>query len=277
MRSNEISINPIATLVLQSEYPAQETRERDYTGNVSKSSKTPKSLTSQEVEEKWSTSGKGRGWGNLEKQRYYSKTAGHHTRKHRHHHHRDHGHYMLRNNAIKKKSKAQGRIDYYDKDFNAGRRDNWSNFIRLQNQLERDKEEDIPPYMKKINRRTKQLRILMEGTGTVPPRRHRIPASSVREPKWLDENVFDEQRPNAKKISVKKSEKSGINSLPDEESSEVAADSPSVFKSATRAGNFIYHRIPSAKPNTGPTFGRVVRKQGLPFVAITDRRTKLHP
>lgn len=52
MRSNEISINPIATLVLQSEYPAQETRERDYTGNVSKSSKTPKSLTSQEVEGK---------------------------------------------------------------------------------------------------------------------------------------------------------------------------------------------------------------------------------
>lgn len=213
----------------------------------------------------------------MEKQRYYSKTAGHHTRKHRHHHHRDHGNYMLRNNAIRKKSKAQGRIDYYDKDSNAGRRDNWSNFIRLQNQLERDKEEDIPPYMKKINRRTKQLRILMEGTGTVPPRRHRIPAPPIREPQWLDENVFDEQRPNAKKVSVKKSEKPGINSLPDEESSEVAAEPPSVFKSATRAGNFIYHRIPSVKPNTGPTFGRVVRKQGLPFVAITDRRTKLHP
>ncbi|XP_059617000.1 uncharacterized protein LOC132261951 [Phlebotomus argentipes] len=266
MRSNEISINPIATLVL-SEYPGR--RERDYRNVSMKStpSHSSKSLTSQEVEDKWPAGGKGRGWHSLAKQKYHSRTAKRHNRKHHHH-----------NRAAKKRSRPH---NYYFESEESrspyNSRDKWPNLLRLQSQLQQEKEEDIPPYMKKINRRTKQLRVLMEGDPTVAPRRLRQPPFRFPEPQWMEENLFEEQRANVKKSPSRSAIKGGSrNSLPGEESEE-AVEMPAMLKSATRAGNFIYHRVPSAKPSTGPTFGRVVRKQGLPFVAITDRRAKIHP
>lgn len=53
--------------------------------------------------------------------------------------------------------------------------------------------------------------------------------------------------------------------------------------SQTRAGNFVYHRIAQSQPSNtigqgrragagAAAYGVIVRKPGLPFVAITDRR-----
>uniref|UniRef100_A0A1B0GGZ5 Uncharacterized protein n=1 Tax=Lutzomyia longipalpis TaxID=7200 RepID=A0A1B0GGZ5_LUTLO len=293
MRSNEISINPIATLVFQSEYP-EALEGGDYIRNVSKSTprgttttiKTPKSFTtSQEAEGSWSAvnrvASKGRGWGSIAKQQQYH-SRGHRAKKHRHHHHHRDNRDFARNRLLAKKSRSEGKLDYFESNGNQFRdpfnrhNDKWSNFVRLQNELQQ--EQDLPPYMKKINRRTKQLRFLMEGT--VPPRRARIPPHRHHvNDKFFEENVFEDQR--SKKFPSRKAPEITRNSLgnsfPGEESDEDVGEEPSaVVKTATRAGNFIYHRIPSAKPSSGPTFGRVIRKQGLPFVAITDRRAKVH-
>ncbi|GAB0098422.1 hypothetical protein DMENIID0001_141500 [Sergentomyia squamirostris] len=244
------------------------------------SSKTSKLL--QEIEDKWTTAGaKGRGWSSLAKQKYSPRTSKHHSHRHKHHHH--HGDIYMKNKILYKKSPPQAHVKYFDGGVNRyensentdGQRDKWANLVSLHNQLQSDQE--LPPYMKKINRRTKQLRMMMEGETTVLPHRHR--PHRISHHKWNDENVFEEQRRSSKSSKRRLSKIHRKNSLPNDEADfeQVSVEQPSFTKSATRAGNFIYHRVPSGKSNTGQTYGRVIRKQGLPFVAITDRRIKIQP
>lgn len=113
----------------------------------------------------------------------------------------------------------QAHINFFDNDDNDGdtfklnkfqpngfRQSKWPNLSRLQSQLHQDIiAESLPPYVKKYNRRNKQLINLLEGT--VSP----APAVSIVEShtksksahqrrrqknrsKWIEKNLFEEQR-----------------------------------------------------------------------------------
>ena len=85
-----------------------------------------------------------------------------------------------------------------------GRQNKWPNLSRLQSQLHQDIiNEELPPYIKKYNRRNKQLINLLEGTISPsyqdmrkkPPHvAHRRRQKSMN--KWIENNLFEDQKPN---------------------------------------------------------------------------------
>lgn len=204
---------------------------------------------------------------------------------------------------------------------NGGNKDRYPNLSRLQTQLKEDQDKELPPYVRKYNRRNKQLFDLIEGTHSPaakshpvgqqhqpksPLRRHSTEHLSHKEKleRWMEENLFEEQRRNPNQIlkppSVEEEEealRNKLNALPGELGPAAGPDeghlmapvssmppAPQVNLSTnrlspqTRAGNFVYHRIAQSQPSNaiGQAFGVIVRKPGLPFVAITDRRQEMH-
>lgn len=81
------------------------------------------------------------------------------------------------------------------------RQSKWPNLSRLQTQLHQDIIEDsLPPYIKKYNRRNKQLINLLEGT-IAPNYAEHTKIKSVHQRrrqknrnKWIEKNLFEEQR-----------------------------------------------------------------------------------
>lgn len=84
---------------------------------------------------------------------------------------------------------------------NGIRQNKWPNLSRLQTQLHQDTIEDsLPPYIKKYNRRNKQLINLLEGTispnyaeHTKSKSEHQRRRQKNRN-KWIEKNLFEEQR-----------------------------------------------------------------------------------
>lgn len=225
-----------------------------------------------------------------------------------------------------------------------GHQERYPNLARLQTQLKEDRDKDLPPYVRKYNRRNKQLFELIEGTNSPDslasssshaggggrgqrkkqhhhhhhhPHNHRGTSGSgpsvdhlshkEKIERWIAENLFEEQRRNPNQIVQPPQEDpellldSKINALPGELGSDddtghlmegegkgdgggegAAGPVANVITnrlSQTRAGNFVYHRIAQSQPSNaigqgaaGAAYGVIVRKPGLPFVAITDRR-----
>lgn len=83
---------------------------------------------------------------------------------------------------------------------NSLRKSKWPNLTRLQTQLNQDIIDDsLPPYIKKYNRRNKQLINLLEGT--ISPNYDNYQKENVHQRrrqksrnKWIEKNLFEEQR-----------------------------------------------------------------------------------
>lgn len=187
-------------------------------------------------------------------------------------------------------------VDDINQHIDGVNKEKYPNLARLHTQLQQDRDEEMPPYIRKYNRRNKHLIDILEGT-TSPEsssyhqhqnhknhhQHHQRQKMSHKQrlENWIEENLFEEQRHNPNKI-VRPPDDSDhkLNALPGESDppfDENQAPSNSILppnRSATRAGNFVYHRIAQSKPSTsiGEAYGVIVRKPGLPFVAITDRR-----
>lgn len=165
----------------------------------------------------------------------------------------------------------------------------------------------IPPYLRKLNRRYKQLYNLMEGV--VPSDDDKLRPNGVgsarRQPiadtKWMEANLFEEQREQndqpapsideapapqpAKEIASPIGSRSGANS---DEINEIPEDdryadrtSDGLYKVSPKSKSFMYHRVMSANSGSGVGGGSISsgggggtsgRKQRLPFVAITNKR-----
>lgn len=197
----------------------------------------------------------------------------------------------------------------------------YPHLARLQSQLKEDRDKELPPYIRKFNRRNRQLFDIIEGTNSPDSMGHsnvnhqhhhhhnqhhhrrnhhhhhrghaEAPHLTHKEKleRWIEENLFEEQRRNPNQI-VRPPEEDPeflnlhkINALPgelgpaaeDRDVEEATLSPPNLNTnrlSQTRAGNFVYHRIAKSQPSNaiGATYGVIVRKPGLPFVAITDRR-----
>lgn len=182
----------------------------------------------------------------------------------------------------------------------------------------------LPPYIKKYNRRNKQLINLLEGTvapskdssnrqvyyakvRSVHQRRkhHHHHHSDQKSAKWLEANMFEDQRPqlmvnqSAAPIAKSPNDLPGENKvnpradLMDSEElvfsadiqdsaarSAVKTDSETTVRPAappptSRVDHFQFHRVASPRLVGAGSFG-LLHKQRLPFVAITDRRPS-HP
>lgn len=214
-------------------------------------------------------------------------------------------------------------------------RERYPNLVRLQSQLKEDRDKELPPYVRKYNRRNKQLFDLIAGTNSPDSPTSNAHQQATRRKKhhhhnhnhhhyrsqaavstgskdhlthkekierWIEENLFEEQRRNPNQIVRPpeeqldpESELNKLNALPGElgpaapdglEEEQHAGQHLDTSKSGaavnlntnrlsqTRAGNFVYHRIAQSQPSNtiGQAYGVIVRKPGLPFVAITDRR-----
>lgn len=138
-----------------------------------------------------------------------------------------------------------------------------------------------PPYIKKFNRRNKQLLNLLEGIPAsdeklAKPKKH---PSKVDQKKnqWVETNLFEEQRPHptARNLSTSFDTNDGINDIPGENDSEAFNDNVTskeqIHKNHSKSERFNYHRVASPKLVGFGSFG-MLRKQQLPFVAITDKR-----
>lgn len=84
---------------------------------------------------------------------------------------------------------------------NSIRQSKWPNLSRLQTQLHQDIIDDsLPPYIKKYNRRNKQLINLLEGTVSPNYAEHTKSKSEHQRRrqrnrnKWIEKNLFEEQR-----------------------------------------------------------------------------------
>jgi hypothetical protein len=187
--------------------------------------------------------------------------------------------------------------------------DKWPHLTKVTKNLNKEEKFDeyLPPYVKKFNRRNKQLSDLLDGTaapsGHHPKghqnnqhhnHHHHHHHHHQHRDDWI-ENLFEEQKPGNRKNHTL-SDKTTIhpNDLPDDgvhiiydkshyenEKRKVKATNKyeknlqtndnNYFNSKT--SNFVYHRVeqPPQQSPTGGSFGRV-KKQRLPYVAITDRK-----
>lgn len=204
----------------------------------------------------------------------------------------------------------RGRISFYDKSnkletredanrqLNGYVKDKYPYFNKVKHHLEEEKD-DLPPYLKKYNRRNKQLMDLLEGTlPPEPPTVLRLYHAHRKNPHWLEEDMFEEQKPSKNKWSTEIEATRHPNALPGDgvhviyekqqqqksnstafnlTLSSIASNNHSPpFKISSRAGQFVYHTVtqsPSANnsPGSGSSYGSVKKKR-LPFVAITDRK-----
>uniref|UniRef100_A0A182Q503 Uncharacterized protein n=1 Tax=Anopheles farauti TaxID=69004 RepID=A0A182Q503_9DIPT len=237
----------------------------------------------------------------------------------------------------------QGQINYYENSNKLETNDDimahlnghssqekWPNFDKVMTSLKTEsKPDNIPPYIKKYNRRNKQLIDLLEGTiaplSDYSAHKHRERKYHRRKnPHWMEEDLFEEQRPNqAKQQGLQRNyiqetiQSSTVhsNALPGEGihiiydkkhsadhddfddgggtgphmlygrptiASSGGGGHPSDghhpnYKLSSRAGQFVYHRVASPQPvGGGSGYGRL-KRQRLPFVAITDRRLSAPP
>uniref|UniRef100_A0A182VQG2 Uncharacterized protein n=1 Tax=Anopheles minimus TaxID=112268 RepID=A0A182VQG2_9DIPT len=235
----------------------------------------------------------------------------------------------------------QGQINYYENSNKLETNDDimahlnghssqekWPNFDKVMTSLKTEnKPDNIPPYIKKYNRRNKQLIDLLEGTiaplSDYSAHKHRERKYHRRKnPHWMEEDLFEEQRPNQAKAQglqrnyIQETIQSSTihsNALPGEGihiiyDKKHAADHddfddgggggagphllygrPTIssgghsadghhpnYKLSSRAGQFVYHRVASPQPVGGAGYGRL-KRQRLPFVAITDRRLSAPP
>lgn len=213
------------------------------------------------------------------------------------------------------KSGYQGKIRYFDSSnkletkedikahlggYSSG--EQWPNFNKVVTSLNKETQQDnIPPYIKKYNRRNKQLIDLLEGT--IAPlqdysqRHHERKYHRRKNPHWMEEDLFEEQRPNQNNLGLQRNyiqetiQSSTVhsNSLPgegihiiydkkhtgnnDHDYGHPVNDPNHPYKLSSRAGQFVYHRVASPQP---VGYGRL-KRQRLPFVAITDRRLGTPP
>uniref|UniRef100_A0A182N6T1 Uncharacterized protein n=1 Tax=Anopheles dirus TaxID=7168 RepID=A0A182N6T1_9DIPT len=243
------------------------------------------------------------------------------------------------------KADYQGQINYYENSNKLETNDDimahlnghssqekWPNFDKVMTSLKTEsKPDNIPPYIKKYNRRNKQLIDLLEGTiaplSDYSAHKHRERKYHRRKnPHWMEEDLFEEQRPNqAKQQGLQRNyiqetiQSSTVhsNALPGEGihiiyDKKHSADHddfddgggsrdgshgllygrPTIasgggvghpsdghhpnYKLSSRAGQFVYHRVASPQPVGGAGYGRL-KRQRLPFVAITDRRLSAPP
>lgn len=129
-----------------------------------------------------------------------------------------------------------------------------------------------PPYIKKFNRRNKQLLNLLEGIpATEKPKKHSTKIDHKKN-QWVETNLFEEQRPIqlAQNSSLLHDANNGINEIPEENDSD-ALSKEQTNKNHSKSDKFNYHRVASPKLVGFGSFG-MLRKQQLPFVAITDKR-----
>lgn len=138
-----------------------------------------------------------------------------------------------------------------------------------------------PPYIKKFNRRNKQLMNLLEG---IPEPHEKAERHSTKKEhnkdRWVETNLFEEQRPSQSAQNTTSSSyelKSKLNEIPEENGDSVAVnDETNISKESTKSirskvEKFSYHRVASPKLVGFGSFG-MLKKQQLPFVAITDKR-----
>lgn len=139
-----------------------------------------------------------------------------------------------------------------------------------------------PPYIKKFNRRNKQLLNLLEGIpppDKVKPKKHSTKIDHKKN-QWVETNLFEEQRPYqlVQNTSSLYDTHNGINEIPGENDSDANIDDDTLSKEQTnknhsKSEKFNYHRVASPKLVGFGSFGVLRnRKQQLPFVAITDKR-----
>ncbi|XP_035773212.1 uncharacterized protein LOC118456493 isoform X2 [Anopheles albimanus] len=210
----------------------------------------------------------------------------------------------------------------------------WPNFDRVMSSLKTEpKPDNVPPYIKKYNRRNKQLIDLLEGTiaplSDYSAHKHRERKYHRRKnPHWMEEDLFEEQRPSQSKgqgmqrnyiqetiqsstihsnalpgegIHIIYDKKHGVGGDHDDledDGSHLMYGRPTIssghghdgagaggaghpsYKLSSRAGQFVYHRVASPQPlgggGGGGGYGRL-KRQRLPFVAITDRRLSAPP
>lgn len=192
---------------------------------------------------------------------------------------------------------------------NTVRQYKWPNLSRLHSQLHEDiTEGELPPYIKKYNRRNKQLINLLEGTISPNYSDYHKKLSQRRQKntnKWLEKYLFEEQRP----IKPQSQQHDGTgyvmgkhtqvepNALPGEYVTvssdlndgddmggieKVAASDKAAMKASTeklsnhtkarKRDRFLFHRVAAPKLVGMGTMDSGTRKQRLPFVAITDKR-----
>ncbi|KAL1397526.1 hypothetical protein pipiens_009698 [Culex pipiens pipiens] len=210
------------------------------------------------------------------------------------------------------KSGYQGKIRYFDssnkletkEDIKAhldgfSSREQWPNFEKVVTSLNKETQQDsIPPYIKKYNRRNKQLIDLLEGT--IAPlqdygqRHHERKYHRRKNPHWMEEDLFEEQRPSQNNLGLQRNyiqetiQSSTVhsNSLPgegihviydkkhtgnnDHDYGHPANDPNHPYKLSSRAGQFVYHRVASPQP---VGYGRL-KRQRLPvvFIRVTHSR-----
>ncbi|XP_063704345.1 putative pre-mRNA-splicing factor ATP-dependent RNA helicase DHX16 [Culicoides brevitarsis] len=196
----------------------------------------------------------------------------------------------------------RGRISFYDnsnrlethddvtRKINGKSKEKYPYFNKVKSHLE-EEDDDLPPYVKKYNRRNKQLIDLLEGT--LPPQSEKR-FHAKKNPHWLEDDLFEEQKPSKNKWSTEIEATAHPNALPednvrviyDEKSrnfsksakfnltaSSIASNNHSPpFKVSSRAGQFIYHTVTQSPSASGSGIFGGVKKKRLPFVAITDRK-----
>lgn len=174
----------------------------------------------------------------------------------------------------------------------------WPYFAQVKTHLD-EEDDELPPYLKKYKKRNRQLIDLLEGTlapqqkllKSVKPHFH-----SRKNPHWLEEDLFEEQRPNrngySNKFIYEPPTTKHPNELPGDKIQHIDSNSADnmknnlttatnhslltnnhspPFKISARAGQFVYHTVTVLPQITGST-GNVIKKKRLPFVAITDRK-----
>lgn len=135
-----------------------------------------------------------------------------------HNHHQQHHHQSsTANNINSRKPYIQAHINFFDNNGDDGgagalklnkyqtdslnqRQNKWPNLSRLQSKLKEDiTDGELPPYIKKYNRRNKQLINLLEGTISPNYSEYHKKISQQRRQKntnkWLEKYLFEEQRP----------------------------------------------------------------------------------
>jgi hypothetical protein len=210
------------------------------------------------------------------------------------------------------KADYQGQINYYDNSNKFETKDDvrahmggyakekWPYFDKVVNHLHKEHKDNIPPYIKKYNRRNKQLIDLLEGTiaplSDYSHKHHERKYHRRKNPNWMEEDLFEQQRPTQNNMGMQRnyiqetiqSSTMHSNALPGEgihviydkkHNDDYAAHSNdnknsnnnNNYKISSRAGHFVYHVVPQQP--TGVGYGRLKRR--LPFVAITERRLAL--
>lgn len=162
----------------------------------------------------------------------------------------------------------------------------------------------IPPYVKKYNKRYKQLFNLINGVlSSTNNNNHKSPnygristttttTNNNKKSKWMEVNLFEEQRSSANppitieyQMSQEKNEIPGDYKLSDDHDY-------GFYKLSPKSKNFEYHRVSSSQSVSSPESvdeappitnnnhnnkSGVSRKQRLPFVAITNKRLAPQP